>query len=264
MTWPPVPARPAWLALVTAVIAAAAPAAQSARVTSLDALELLDTTAVAPAAPHVQGIDVNETSLWVSAVDTTTRKGVLSRHDLRTGRRIVAAELQDGARYHPGGIQLDGEFIWVPVAEYRRSSSTWVQKRDRVTLALVTQFAVPDHIGCVAVGAGALWGGNWDSTHLYRWRLDGTIIDVRENPTGTRYQDLKFVDGLLIGSGLRGNDEGAVDWLEPETLELRRRVVAGRTDRHVPYTNEGMALRHGKLYLLPEDAPSRLFQYRLP
>jgi hypothetical protein len=37
-----------------------------------------------------------------------------------------------------------------------------------------------------------------------------------------------------------------------------------RIRRVTPYTNEGMTLRDGVLYLLPEDEPSRLFRFRLP
>jgi hypothetical protein len=32
----------------------------------------------------------------------------------------------------------------------------------------------------------------------------------------------------------------------------------------VSYTHEGMAIRDGVLYLLPEDEPSRLFRFKLP
>ena len=56
---------------------------------------------------------------------------------------------------------------------------------------------------------------------------------------------------------------GAVDWLEWPSLRLERRVHAGKTDRGVPYTNEGMAVREDRVFLLPEDGPSRLFEFRV-
>lgn len=230
----------------------------------LAALALLGITVLEGPSYHVQGIDVEGQTLWVSAVDREGKRGVLSRHDAASGRRLASVEVHDGARYHPGGLEVDGDELWVPVAEYRRASSTWVQRRDTTTLALVSQFEVDDHIGCVAVAGDVIWGGNWDATHLYRWRRDGTLIDRRENPTGTRYQDLKFEDGLLIGSGLGGPDKGRIDWLDPETLVVKRQIVTGATDRGVAYTHEGMAVRDGVLYLLPEDEPSRLFRFTLP
>jgi hypothetical protein len=230
----------------------------------LATLALISVTLIEPPSHHVQGIDIEGTVLWVSSVDRASRAGFLTRYELPSGRRLAHVEIQDGPRFHPGGVQIDGDYIWVPVAEYRRASSTWIQKRDKVTLALVAQFEVPDHIGCVAAADGVLWGGNWDSTHLYRWRFDGTLIDKRANPTGTKYQDIKVVAGQLVASGLSGPDTGAVDWVEPVTLQVVRRVVTGKTDRGVPYTNEGMTVRNGSLYLLPEDDHSRLFRYRLP
>jgi len=230
----------------------------------LATLTLLSVVLVEGPSHHVQGIDVEDGVLWVTSVDRATRAGYLTRYDLASGRRLAGVEVHDGERFHPGGLQIDGDAVWVPVAEYRRRSSTWIQRRDKVTLALLSQFEVADHIGCVAVAEGVVWGGNWDSTHLYRWRLDGTLIDKRQNPSGTKYQDIKMVGGVLVASGLGGPDKGAIDWVDPTTLSVTRRVVTGATDRGVPYTNEGMTVRAGSLYLLPEDGPSRLFRYRLP
>lgn len=125
-------------------------------------------------------------------------------------------------------------------------------------------FPSPDHIGCVAISNGVIWGGNWDSRHFYRWRPDGTLIDKRPNPTGTGFQDLKLHDGSLIGNGVKTPTSGAIEWLHPESLTVQRSISTGRTDRNVRYSNEGMAIDKGILYLLPEDDPSRLFRFRLP
>jgi hypothetical protein len=230
----------------------------------LATLTLLSVLPIQPPSHHVQGIDIDGGVLWVTAVDRASRTGFLSRYDLATGRRLASVEVHDGERFHPGGIQIDGDSVWVPVAEYRRASSTWIQRRNKATLALVAQFDVADHIGCVAVADGVIWGGNWDSTHLYRWRLDGTLIDKRVNPTGTKYQDIKIVDGQLVAAGLTGPGEGAIEWVDLTTLEVARRIVTGTTDRGVPYSNEGMTIRGGSLYLLPEDERSRLFRFKLP
>jgi hypothetical protein len=104
-------------------------------------------------------------------------------------------------------------------------------------------------------------GGNWDSVTLYRWTRDGRETGRTPNPRKIAYQDFKIVDGALVASGLLSKEEGAIDWLDPDTYALRRRVVAGKTSRGVPYTQEGMTFRGGALYLLPEDGPSRLFRF---
>lgn len=229
---------------------------------SLEQWRLQKITPLEATLHHVQGIDVEEGSLWVSSVDRAAQKGYLSRFDLATGRLLQQTEAQEGARYHPGGIALDGDSIWVPVAEYDRDGPTTVQRRDKKTLELISSFTVDDHIGCIAASPEGLIGGNWDSRILYRWTFDGGEIARSANPHATSYQDLKWADGRLLGSGGQGRSVGAIDWLDPNGYGLVRRIAAHRTDRGVSFTNEGMALRGGTLYLLPEDDPSRLFAFK--
>lgn len=228
------------------------------------ALAIVETITLQGPLHHVQGIDVEGDSIWVSSVAKETKKGYLFRLHRSTGQILAKTEVQDGERYHPGGLTLDGENLWVPVAEYRRSSSSVIQLRDKRTLRLLRQFEVADHIGCVAATGNRLYGGNWDSREIYEWDRQGRQVRREPNLEGTRYQDLKLLDGRLVGGGLRGKGQGAVDWLDPKSLRLTRRMDVDTTDRGVVFTNEGMTIRGGLLYLLPEDDPSRLFVIRLP
>lgn len=227
------------------------------------ALTILETVALQGPLHHVQGIDVEGDILWVSAVDKVQKKGFLYRLDRHNGAILTRTEVQDGEKFHPGGLTLDGENLWVPVAEYKRQSSAVIQLRDKRTLRLLRQFEVADHIGCVAASGGHLYGGNWDTREIYEWDKKGKQISRRSNLTGTRYQDLKWIDGRLVGGGLRAKGRGAVDWLDPKNLEVVRRLEVEATDRGTVFTNEGMTVRGGLLYLLPEDDPSRLFVIRL-
>ncbi|NWF83559.1 MAG: hypothetical protein HXY18_07000 [Bryobacteraceae bacterium] len=214
------------------------------------------------ATPHVQGIAVDGATLYVSAVDREAAKGWLFEYDLSSGKRLRAVEIQQGARYHPGGFDIDDESLWIPVAEYRRESTTIIQRRSRQTLELISSFEVKDHIGCLAWTGSRLIGGNWDARKIYEWSPDGRELSVRANPRPTRYQELKHRYGALIGSGLTGRGRGAIEWLDPETLSPLRIIVTGTTDKNVPYTQEGFDHRDGRIYLLPEDSPSRLFIFR--
>lgn len=211
---------------------------------------------------HVQGIAVDGNTLYVSAVDRPAAKGWLFEYDLASGKRLRAVEIQQGPRYHPGGFDIDDESLWIPVAEYRRESTTIIQRRSRQTLELIASFEVKDHIGCLAWTGSRLIGGNWDARKIYEWSPDGRQLAVRANPRPTRYQELKYRYGALIGSGLTSPGRGAIEWLDPETLSPLRIIGAGTTDRKVPYTQEGFDHRDGRIYLLPEDAPSRLFIFR--
>jgi len=212
---------------------------------------------------HVQGIDFDDTHLWVTSVDRTAKKGYLHEFALPSGELRRTVEVGKGERFHPGGMARDGESLWIPTAEYRRESSATIEKRNARTLELEMQFEVADHIGCIAAGDGVLVGGNWDSRMFYVWDKQGKLLRKVENPTGNGYQDLKFAEGRLVGGGLLPGRAGAIDWMEWPSLKLARRIEAGQTSRGVPYTNEGMAVRGNRLMLLPEDGPSRLFEFGL-
>jgi hypothetical protein len=106
-------------------------------------------------------------------------------------------------------------------------------------------------------------GGNWDSRQFYVWNRRGKLLRTIANPAENAYQDIKFVGGRLVASGLLPRGAGAIDWLDYPSMRLVRRISAGKTDRGAAYTREGMAIRGTQLFLLPEDGPSRLFEFRL-
>lgn len=234
------------------------------RVDTLDAgWKLHATVTVQADLHHVQGIDVEGRTMWVSSVDRKARKGYLSVVELPSGRVVKQVEVQEGARIHPGGIMLEGDSIWIPVAEYDRDGPTTVQRRNKKTLAVEASFEVQDHIGCIAAGKMGLVGGSWASRTLYGWTRDGKELWKRANPIATEWQDLKMDGELLVGAGVTKAKDGAMDWVSLPDLKLVRSLTAGKTDRGVPYMNEGMKVEKGRLLLLPEDAPSRLFEFRV-
>jgi len=230
---------------------------------TLDRLPRPHTLSLKGVVYHVQGIDLDDSRLWVTSVDAKSRKGYLHEFSIPGGELLRSVEVQDGARFHPGGIATDSVSIYVPVAEYRRSSTAVIQRRGKRTLALEAQFEVNDHIGCIAVSGDTLIGGNWDSLELYFWDRAGVLKRKVPNPTGNGFQDIKVVEGVLVASGLLKDRTGAIDWLELPSLRTIRRITTGATDRGDPFTREGMTIRDGRLYLLPEDHPSRLFSFEL-
>ena len=230
----------------------------------LDGLKALPVVALRGETHHVQGIDVEGGRLWLSSVDAQRKSGALFLFDRQTGAMQHSVEVQSGDRFHPGGLSLDGQSVWVPVAEYRRSSTTSIQKRNARTLALESEFPVNDHIGAVAVVTEGLVGANWDAREFYLWTRRGEEVRKVANPTGVAIQDMKYVGGTLVAGGLQKDRTGVVIWLEWPSLKVVRTMPAGRTDRGVAYTHEGLAVRGGTLYLVPEDGPSRLFAFELP
>lgn len=81
--------------------------------------------------------------------------------------------LGEGDIYHPGGIDYDGRFIWVAVAEYRPDSRAIVYRVDPTTMTATEVLRVNDHIGAVAYDRehGTLHGVSWGGRRFYTWRL---------------------------------------------------------------------------------------------
>lgn len=207
---------------------------------------------------HIQGLALQGARAWVTSVDRRTRRGYLHLFDRATGRAIRRIELTDGARYHPGGLSVDGRSLWVPVAELRPASSSMLVEIDTETLQVRRRIRVADHLGCVAAQGRWLVAGNWDSRTLYIVdRDDPRRMRAVSSPSGTRYQDMKFVDGQLVAGGPRGWWSGTVDWLDWPSLTLRRSLETGG------YTAEGMAVEGRDLYFAPEDGVGRMYRFRL-
>jgi hypothetical protein len=230
---------------------------------SLDEFPLLRVIELKGKTYHVQGIEADADRLWVTSVDSGAQSGYLQEFSLPEGRLIREAKVQDGIRYHPGGVSGAGESLWIPVAEYRANSTSVIQKRSKRTLAIEKQFTVQDHIGCVAVSGDIVIGGNWDSRDLYFWNADGKLLRKVPNPTQTSFQDMKAVGETLVGSGSFPGGVGAIEWIDLTTLKPIKRITVGRTDRGASFTREGMLIRGDELMLLPEDGSSRLFVFRL-
>ncbi|CAN5567745.1 hypothetical protein BH10ACI4_BH10ACI4_32710 [soil metagenome] len=212
---------------------------------------------------HVQGIDLDREHIWVTSVDTVNHKGYLHQFHRTTGKFERQVEVTDGPRFHPGGFSISGDSIWVPVAEYKPHSTAVLEELDKQTLAVKRKISVADHVGCIAVTGDVLIAGNWGSRQMYVFDLAGKQLRVIDTASATQYQDMKFVDGMLVASGTLDRKIGTIDWYVWPSMKLVRTVRAGVTDRGRPYTSEAMALQGKDLYLLPEDGPSRLFHFLL-
>lgn len=238
-------------------------AASAEPVVSVERARLIDVLPLDGELFHVQGMDLDAQHIWVTSVDTREQKGYIHQFDRRSGKFQRRLEITDGVRYHPGGMAMHGGAIWVPVAEYRANSSAVLIEIDKQTFKIRRRIPVADHLGCVAVSGRGLVAGNWDSRLLYVFDRRGRQARVVKNPSPTRYQDMKFERGRLVGSGALGPKAGAIDWFAWPSLKLVDSRAAGATDRGVRYTEEGMALKGNDLYLVPEDGPSRMFRFRL-
>jgi hypothetical protein len=226
-----------------------------------EVLKLSQTIALAGETFHVQGIDVDRSRLWVTSVDTNAKRGLLFEYKLPQGELVRSVEIQDGVRFHPGGMMADGDSLWIPVAEYRKNSTAVIQRRSKRTLKLESQFQASDHIGAIAVTPEGLVGANWDAREFYVWDRTGKQIRKVPNPSNVAVQDMKFEAGQVVGGGLRADKSGAIVWLDWPSLRVTKIIKMGQTDRGAAYTHEGMAVHKETVWLLPEDGRSRLFVF---
>ena len=105
-------------------------------------------------------------------------------------------EVGEGHIHHPGGIDVDEEFIWVPVAEHRPDSRAIVYRIDRDTLEVTEVFRVDDHVGGIVHDRDRhrLVGQSWGSRRFYEWSTDGRLRDKRMNDSHfIDYQDCEPV-----------------------------------------------------------------------
>jgi len=212
---------------------------------------------------HVQGIALDREHIWVTSVDAEKKRGYVHQFNRATYKFERQVDVTDGVLFHPGGLSVSGDSIWVPVAEYRPNSSAVLLELDKNTLKMKRKISVADHLGCVAVTPDGLVAGNWSSRKFYVFDREGKQTKVIENASPNQYQDIKFVDGMLVGSGNLTKTTGAIDWYAWPSMKLVRSVQSGVTDKGRLYTAEAMALEGKDLYLLPEDGPSRLFHFVL-
>lgn len=178
---------------------------------------------------HPQGFAAVGDDLFVSSVqiDEPTRrfdrpedgydrtpgkgKGHLFKMD-RDGKLLAQVELGEGDVYHPGGIDYDGRWLWVPVGEYRPNSASIVYRVDPATLAAEPVLRVRDHVGGIVRDpeTNRLHGVSWGSRRLYTWQLDeaGKPVDAEAKPTlnpshYVDYQDCAHVGGhRMLCSGV--------------------------------------------------------------
>jgi hypothetical protein len=194
------------------------------------------------------GVDTD--ALYDFALDRSVGagRGWIFKFDA-TGKLLGKVELTDGTMFHPGGIDYDGKYIWVPVAEYRPNSKTRIYRVDPKTLKASLVFTANDHIGGVVhnVHKGTLHGVSWGSRRLYTWSLSRDGRGVKSSnwePNSEAYidyQDCHYqgVEYMLCGGLNRyPTPAGNIAFGGLELVDLR----TNRPEHQVPvnfYVDEG-------------------------
>ena len=133
----------------------------------------------------------------VDGYDRTPGKGIGHLFVLdRQGNLKKDIRLGEGTAYHPGGIDFDGQNVWVPAAEYRPNSRAIVYTVDPKTYRVTERFRVKDHVGGVVRDrtTGQVHGVSWGSRTLYDWTPTGRQLEATPNESHILdYQDCDYV-----------------------------------------------------------------------
>jgi hypothetical protein len=220
--------------------------------------------------------------------DTGEGAGHLFKFD-KSGKLLADLPLGEGSIYHPGGIDYDGRYIWVPVAEYRPNSASIVYRVEPATMTATEVFRFKDHVGGIVhnTDAKTLHGVSWGSRRLYRFTLDdqGRVTNANVPPAELRktnksgyidYQDCKYLGrNEMLCTGLN-NYQMKKDG--PRFPLGGFEIVDLRTDQAIAqmpielWTESGFPMTQNpvwveatatglRAYFMPEDNKSTLYIY---
>lgn len=137
-------------------------------------------------------------NLWDFSLTRTAGKGRgwLFKFD-GNGKLLGKVELTNNDAFHPGGMDFDGEYIWVPVAEYRPNSFSNIYRVDPNTMEAQLSFRVNDHIGNILhnTARDIFHGSSWGSRRMYEWNIhfnekgEGAITSENWTPNPSHYID---------------------------------------------------------------------------
>jgi Family of unknown function (DUF6454) len=220
--------------------------------------------------------------------DTGEGKGHLFKIGAK-GELLADLALGEDSVYHPGGIDYDGQWLWVPVAEYRPNSASIIYKVDPKTMKAVEVFRFRDHVGGIVrdTESNTLHGVSWGSRRFYAWPLgaDGKVTNADAKPEALRvmnpaqyidYQDCHYLGGRrMLCSGLntyRTSPESAPFFLggmEVVSLADNRTVWqvpvelwsrSGKPMTQNPFFVESTAAGL-RAYFMPDDDESTLYVF---
>ncbi len=222
---------------------------------------------------YMSSVEITENTVKydqpIDGYDRTPGKGVghlfVFNHE---GELLNDIQLGEGNMYHPGGIDFDGEFIWVSVAEYRPDSQSIIYKIDPETMEAEEVFRVNDHIGGIVSDekSGNLYGVSWGSRKFYEWNSKGKQKNVQENSSHfIDYQDCEGVSkGKMVCSGISELPTTSTSKYELGGLALLD-LKTLNTIHEVPVTEfspQGHVLTRNPVFL--ESAGQELRLYAIP
>ncbi|MBX3420359.1 MAG: hypothetical protein KF752_02265 [Pirellulaceae bacterium] len=167
----------------------------------------------------------------------TAGQGFLITYD-DSGQEVRRSGVGEGSLYHPGGIDRDEQYIWVPVAEYRPDSSTIIYRVEINSLKAETLFRISDHIGAVVRDPieNRLIGFSWGSRRIYAWQLDDSHqlhSAQRTAPSQTSEHSLQE-SSVTAGNDYQLLSQHYIDYQDCQTVGNRLAICSGLANYRQP------------------------------
>lgn len=221
--------------------------------------------------------------------DNGDGKGYLFRFD-SNGKLTDSLLLGEGVIYHPGGIDYDGKYLWIPVCEYRPNGKSFIYRIDPANMQKTKMAECNDALGAVAYNRDnhTLVGMNWGSRIFYEWEVikhnKNTLLQpvssggIKNPHFYIDYQDCNYIgDGLMLCSGLKTYRNpvdstvfrlGGIEVINTRNYSsVFQFPVNEWSDRGTVMTNNPCfaEITDGKLrfYFVPDDDRSVLYTYEL-
>jgi hypothetical protein len=258
-----------------------------------------------PARAHTQGLEIISGNYYITARqdDVLPKRALLLRTDARRTDWDVWDVTPTDARGdlttldHPGGMQSDGNRLWIPLAESKRKGRSLIRAFPLAgvvacrPLKAEVEFPVNDHIGAVAVSVDRkiVFGANWDTEAVYMWDFDGRLQRTLKGlelegrglgvvsgvyaRAGLAVQDWKVVGDQLFASGLFLGPGAVAESPQSRLMSFAGFSEPGCQQRSISLpkqdgtelAREAMAIADGRVHFLPEDlgASNRIFRVSL-
>lgn len=264
--------------------------------------ELMDIVPLSFKTHHTQGmLKIGET-FFLTAVQVTRPPKYKGKGDERTiqdegagigylfhfdkkGNLLKQIELHEGAAIHPGGMDYDGEYIWIPITKYYPHSESIIVRVNPTTYKVEKMATIDDSVGAIIHDTDnhTLIGMNWDARDFLYWPLNerkeilypekkAKEIQVSNSQSKMAIQDSKYIgQNQLLGFGItnvQGKRIGGFEIRDTRNQALLHQTpIFLKTTKGISMTNNPCTVEltaEGlRFYFIPEDNLSTLYIYKL-
>jgi hypothetical protein len=193
---------------------------------------------------HPQGMEIDRRTglMYITAVEIIEERD-RARHYCGKGRahlfecdtegrtlRSVTLASDHEDEYHPSGMVLTGDVMYIALAQYLPNTSATIIKFNVRDWTYERLFRIGDHVGLVVpnLDEGELFLGTWGSRYYYCTDFKGEIKGKHQNPCS---DEMEHQDAQLIHGGSSTLNHNDCEMLRSEgALMLATGVTAGGMD----------------------------------